>query len=74
MAVIISDYNINGVQLARDILKKDLGMTMDSKLEFYEHVRRVRNSAFRTLGFLIRNAKEFKNEKVLRGVLQSMRL
>lgn len=44
-------YNINGVELNRENLKKDLGAVMDPKLEFREPMHKVRHSSFMVFGF-----------------------
>lgn len=38
---------------------KDLGVVIDNKLRFNEHVEKVANKAFRSLGFLIRTSRHF---------------
>ena len=59
------EYRIGNSTLKKPELIKDLGVTFDSKLSFDVHINNIVNSAFKMLGFLKRNSRDFKNEKTL---------
>lgn len=55
-------YNINGTAICRCNEFVDVGVTMDTKLTlFVPHIVSVTNSALKTLGFIIRNSRDFKD-------------
>uniref|UniRef100_A0A1Y1KS26 Reverse transcriptase domain-containing protein n=1 Tax=Photinus pyralis TaxID=7054 RepID=A0A1Y1KS26_PHOPY len=58
---VLYDYTLNAVSLNRVVSTTDLGVVFDNELRFAEHVRQVSSSATKTLGFLIRNSKNFTN-------------
>ena len=58
-------YNLDGVVLERPEFVKDLGVTYDSKLNFIEHIAKVRASANKGLGFVIRNSREIRDFNVM---------
>lgn len=47
---------------------RDLGVWLDSKLLFSEHINHITKKAYRNLGFLIRSCKPFKNIHSLKVV------
>jgi hypothetical protein len=49
------EYNIAGIPLQRLDNFKDLGVTFDSKLKFYNHIDEKINKAYQTLGIIKRN-------------------
>ena len=53
------DYYIGEAVLMRPDAIRDLGVTFDRKLSFVEHVNNVTSSAYRSLGFIIRNSRGF---------------
>lgn len=63
---ILHTYHINNVTLQREVEIKDLGVTLDHKLEFKNHYSNVRNKGMKTLGFVTRNSKEFKNPQTFK--------
>ena len=60
------NYNVDNVSLQRPDFIKDLGVYFDPKLSFNKHIEMTIASAFRSLGFVIRNCKGFKNLSTLR--------
>ncbi|CAK1592771.1 unnamed protein product [Parnassius mnemosyne] len=54
-------YKINKEELQIVDLIKDLGIFLDSKLTFIPQMDRMIEKASRTLGFILRNSKTFKN-------------
>ena len=59
------DYSIDKVILSRSRSICDLGVIFDPKLSFAEHINAVVAKAFRTLGFIIRNCRDFSKHNVL---------
>ncbi|KAF9824369.1 hypothetical protein SFRURICE_002031 [Spodoptera frugiperda] len=56
-----SSYSINGNMLSEISVIRDLGICLDSRLSYIEHVDKIVNSAYRALGFVLRSSKDFKN-------------
>jgi hypothetical protein len=59
--IIEFDYNFGGERISRTNLVRDLGILMDSKMLFSDHVNYVTNKAYRNLGFLMRTCRPFGN-------------
>ena len=57
-------YSINNKSLSSVDSIPDLGVTLDTKLRFDLHINCIVSKAFRTLGFIKRWAKEFKDPYV----------
>lgn len=57
--VIRFDYMIHNSVLERPVVIKDLGVVYDSKLSFIPHIESTVSSAYRALGFILRNSKDF---------------
>lgn len=55
-----ADYTMKGKVLEKSNGEKDLGVTMDKKLNFKRHIQDVRSKASRTLGVIKRNFKNLK--------------
>ena len=51
---------------------RDLGIMMDSKLKFREHVNIIINKANKQLGFVMRNSKNFQSKETLRILYMSL--
>ncbi|XP_044586008.1 uncharacterized protein LOC123266045 [Cotesia glomerata] len=66
------DYKINGVVLQRVSCCRDLGVNFDSKLAFSQHYRSIALSATKTLGFVIRATKDFKNLNTIKLLFESL--
>ena len=60
------EYKLNGTIITRSTNMKDLGVTFDQKLTFHDHVSAVAKESFKRLGFVLRNARDFRNEQVIR--------
>ena len=58
---IIFDYQAGSTLLNRSHQVDDLGIRFDSKLKFDHHIQMITKKAFRSLGFIARNTKQFKN-------------
>ncbi|KXJ82388.1 hypothetical protein RP20_CCG014064 [Aedes albopictus] len=66
------DYALGGVKLKRESTVKDLGVLLDSKLTFKDHVAYVVAKASSQLGFLFRFAKSFKDIYCLKSLYCSI--
>lgn len=55
------DYKIRSTSLKRESVIKDLGVLLDPKLTFKEHIDFIASKASKTLGFIFRVAKNFRN-------------
>lgn len=44
---------------------KDLGVTFDRNLTFHDHVTALAKESFKRLGFVLRNARDFRNDQVV---------
>ena len=59
-------YEINGIQLARPNVMRDLGVIYDPKLSFKYHIDSIVSSAFKSLGFILRNGRLFNDVDTLK--------
>ena len=50
----------------RVTLIRDLGIIVDTKLQFTDQINHVINRANKQLGFIMRHSKDFKNKETLR--------
>jgi hypothetical protein len=57
---VISDYSLNGQNLERKSVIRDLGVLMESKLTFSEHVDVTVSKARQLLGFIMRVGRDFR--------------
>lgn len=62
---VIYSYNFNGAPIRRTSLIRDLGVYLDSKMTFSDHIDRIIDQSFKNLGFVIRSCKPFKNLSTL---------
>lgn len=60
-----TDYIINGTRLAEVDTIRDLGITVDGQLCFSNHIDRIIKEANKSLGFILRNTKDFKKPSSL---------
>ncbi|KAG6460286.1 hypothetical protein O3G_MSEX011890 [Manduca sexta] len=63
--IINSTYLINGIALNKTTAMRDLGVVVDSKLNFNLHMDQIIKTSWRLLGFLKRVGKDFKNPNTL---------
>ena len=66
------NYTISGCILNRVSTQKDLGIFIDSKLNFFSHVTHVVKKVNRMIGLVWRNFRCCKNECVLRTLYCSL--
>lgn len=63
---ILFKYNIDGTILVRPEVIRDLGVVFDPKLTFTPHVQFIIECALRSLGFVLRNGREFSDIETLK--------
>lgn len=61
-SVITHNYSIDDIILERPESVKDLGVLFDAKLSFTLHTEKIVAAAYRMLGFVIRNMRQFRDE------------
>ncbi|XP_053687174.1 uncharacterized protein LOC128736711 [Sabethes cyaneus] len=66
------NYEVNGLSLDRVTSINDLGVTMNSKLCFNEHITATTSKTFAVLGFIRRNAREFHDVYALKTLYCSL--
>lgn len=66
------NYCLNDILLNRVIQIKDLGVTFDHSLTFHQHIADLAKDAYRRLGFVLRNCKDFENTQVLKTLYSSL--
>lgn len=59
------NYSTSGVAIKRETTVKDLGILLDSKLTFKDHIAYVASKASKLLGFVFRSTKHFKSTQCL---------
>lgn len=69
---IIRDYILHGTVLNRESVVKDLGVLLDSKLSFKDHISYVTTKASAQLGFIFRITKQFKDVYCLKTLYCSL--
>lgn len=60
-----NSYFLDNCPIARVNSIKDLGVTFDAKLTFNQHIISLAKDCYKRLGFIIRNAKDFRDPKVI---------
>lgn len=51
---------------------KDLGVTFDTQLTFHEHIKALAVNCYKRLGFVIRNARDFTDQAVIKLVYSAL--
>lgn len=69
---VIFPYAIENEMLERVAIKKDLGIIIDDKLSFSEHVGDITSKAYRMLGFIFRCGKYFSSQSSIRILYSSL--
>jgi ribonucleases P/MRP protein subunit RPP40 len=66
------DYSLNGQNLKRVSVVRDLGMLMDCKLTFSEHVDVTVLKARQMLGFIMRVGRDFRDPYAFKSLYVSL--
>lgn len=69
---VVSSYNLRGTVIQRLDHVKDLGVVLDTQLNFKNHVSYVIEKASRTMGFIFRVAKNFSSVYCLKSLYCSL--
>ena len=70
--VILFNYEIKSIILTRSDFIKDLGVILDRKLQFHDHIDAIISKSMAMLGFLKRNSSEFSDPYTLRFLYVSL--
>lgn len=62
---IVFNYKIGNEMLKRVYEIKDLGVHLDSEIQLTSHIEKITAKAFRMLGFIFRQSKDFRNPNTL---------
>ena len=65
-------YLVSGVPLKRVNTVTDLGVKFDPALNFHGHIRDIANASYRRLGFVLRNARPFREPTTARLLYTSL--
>lgn len=71
-SLLVEDYYLNNTKLQRETTVKDLGILLDTKLTFKNHVSYIVCKASSQLGFVLRFAKQFKDIYCLKALYCSL--
>lgn len=71
-APILFEYSMQSCTLKRVSTIKDLGITLDNKLRFNEHISSVIAKAYAVLGVIIRNTRDFNDIYCLKTLYISL--
>lgn len=69
---ISSQYVLGTVYIPRVECVRDLGVLFNSKLDFRDHIRDLASESYRRLGFVIRNAQDFRDTGVIQLLYTSL--
>lgn len=69
---ILFSYTIENEPLKRVSIKKDLGVIIDDKLSFNEHVDYITRKSYRMIGFIFRCGKYFTSQSSMRLLYSSL--
>lgn len=70
--MLVHDYKINNVSINRSTHVVDLGVILDTRLDFQLHINRTINRANTMLGFVKRFSKEFNDPYLLKTLFCSL--
>ncbi|CAG9090697.1 unnamed protein product [Plutella xylostella] len=65
-------YTLGGSPMERVTSVRDLGVRMTSDLSFKEHITGVCKQAFKTLGFVLRTVRGFKNITAIKALFNAL--
>lgn len=70
-SVVTFDYALGGELLCRPQTIVDLGVVFDAGLSFKDHINSITKSAYKKLGFVLRNARAFTSIETLKTLYVS---
>ena len=70
--MVLFDYSIENVPVKRTNSINDLGITVDSKLNFKDHIDKIINNGRRVFGFIKRRSYEFKDPYIIKSLYCSL--
>lgn len=65
-------YHLGGYFLERFSSTKDLGVTFEERWKFSQHIAETHSKSLKMLGFILRNARYFRNTLVLRTLYDTL--
>lgn len=65
---LLFNYNFNGVMIERVAMVRDLGVLLDNKLLFRNHIDLITSKAYKNLGFVIRTGKLFSQPESIKAL------
>ncbi|CAH1108186.1 unnamed protein product [Psylliodes chrysocephalus] len=65
------NFTVNNINLHKCLSFRDLGVLFDAKLNFIEHVNTIQKEAYRNLGFVIRNGRQFSEPNTLKTIFNA---
>lgn len=65
-------YTLDGEEILRVNSVRDLGVTVSSDLTFRAHILAICKKAFQSLGFILRQSKDFRNPKAVKGLYNAL--
>lgn len=65
-------YTLGDAEVTRIFNIRDLGVTFDCRLTFHEHISLVAAESYRRLGFVLRNARDFRNPNIIKILYNSL--
>lgn len=66
-----ADYKIGDITLERVSSFRDLGVTFDSRLTFVEHIDSCCAQAYKSLGFVLRVSRYFRDEATMKSLFSA---
>lgn len=66
------DYLMGNTTLDRKTDTKDLGLTLDNKLTFNNHIEKLNRSCFKKLGFVFRITKDFQGIESIMEIYKAL--
>ena len=70
--VTLFNYEIQSIILTRPDFIKELGVILDRKLSFHDHIDAIISKSMAMLGFMKRNSSEFSDPDTLRSLYVSL--
>ena len=69
--ILFFNYALDAIILSRPETISDLGVIFDPKLSFASHINKLISDCMKTMGFIIRNARDFQNAHTITRLFKS---